>query len=157
MFRKRINVSFGSVARNCKRGISAVGKGYNSLSTNAFRHICRAETDVITHKSRTFGCRRYASVVFVAEKFGMLYYFVHVFDGTNRIFSNRGFAAEHDGVHAVDYGICNIGGFGAGGAEVLNHTFHHLRGNNHRHSGVKAFLHNHFLQQRHFIKVKFHP
>src|SRR5712672_1613131 len=45
------------------------------------------------------------------------------FDG---VLACGGFGGEHDGVGAVVDGVGYVGGFGAGGARVVDHGFEHL-------------------------------
>ncbi|CAM5311218.1 hypothetical protein SHIRM173S_11288 [Streptomyces hirsutus] len=48
------------------------------------------------------------------------------------MFADAGFAGEHDGVGAVDDGVGDVGGFGAGGASVADHRVEHLSGDDDR-------------------------
>lgn len=52
----------------------------------------------------------------------------HGADGFDGVFADAGFAGEHDGVGAVDDGVGDVGGFGAGGPGVVDHRVEHLGG-----------------------------
>lgn len=50
----------------------------------------------------------------------------HDLDGFDRVFSDAGFTGKHDGVGAVDDGVCDVARFGARGPGVVDHRVEHL-------------------------------
>ena len=64
--------------------------------------------------------------------FGLADDAVHHLHGFDRVSSRSGFGGEHQRVAAVEDGVGDVGGLGAGGARILRHGFEHLRCGDHR-------------------------
>ena len=52
----------------------------------------------------------------------------HLLHGFQRVFADRGFRAQHDGVGAVEHGVGHVADLGAGRHRVGDHALHHLCG-----------------------------
>ena len=69
----------------------------------------------------------------------------HGFEG---VVAGGGFGAEHDGVGAIEYGVGDVGDFGAGRHGVVNHAFHHLCGGDGEAAQAARDFDDAFLQGR---------
>ena len=75
----------------------------------------------------------------------------HGFNGFYRIETAGRFAAEHDGIGAVDDGIGNVTRFSTSRTRVVAHRFQHLSCRDDRFTGFMAFADEDFLEHRDFF------
>src|SRR5438876_5779979 len=72
-------------------------------------------------------------------------------DAFERVFSDGGFAGEHDRVGLLEYGIGDVGHLGAGRHRVLDHRLQHVRGDDDRLAVPDAGLDGSALDDRQFF------
>ena len=76
----------------------------------------------------------------------------HGADGVLRVAADGGLAGEHDGVRAVEDGVCDVGGFRAGRAGVLDHGVEHLGGHDDGLGVLAGDLDGALLHERHLLQ-----
>ncbi|MNY22369.1 hypothetical protein D3C86_1559760 [compost metagenome] len=69
----------------------------------------------------------------------------HCFYNQRRMLAHSGFATQHYCISSFQYRIGHIGDLTAVRTRTIHHTFHHLRGNDHRFGTVYTFAHDLFL------------
>ena len=71
--------------------------------------------------------------------------------------SHGRFARKHDAIGAVEDGVGDVRGLGAGGQPAMDHGLEHLRGGDDRFAGEAGPGDQPFLQNRHFLDRHLHP
>ena len=79
----------------------------------------------------------------------------HSFYGFYRIEATSRFAAEHDGVCAIEDGVGDVARFSPCRTRVVAHGFQHLRRRNDRFARSLAFMDKDFLEHRYFFRRDF--
>src|SRR5690606_24817355 len=89
------------------------------------------------------------------------FFFFYLFDDRNHGFdhfigmlSHGGLAAKHYGIGPFKHGIGYVGDFASIWPGAVNHTFHHLGGNDDRSGPVDAFLNDTLLNHRNLLQRK---
>ena len=123
--------------RDNSGGVKVFGNFYDGLA-DRFRRRRRRSVFVLVGRRRKLAFREHG-------------YAGHRFYGFDRIHAAGRFAAEHNGVRAVEDSVGDVARFRAGRAGIIAHRFQHLRRRNDRLAGCLAFVNEHLLQRRHFF------
>ena len=78
-------------------------------------------------------------------------------DSLERVLAHRRLTGQHHRVGAVEHGVGNVGGLGAGRAGVVDHRLQHLGGHDHRLGVLAGHLDGPLLHQRHLLQRQLHP
>ena len=77
--------------------------------------------------------------------------------GANRVFPDRGFSGQHDGVGPFIHGMRRVGDFGTGGPRLLAHRLEYLRGDDDGRTATVGRENESLLYRRQGLERQFDP